>query len=186
MKPIKPFKGPHYPYYRLKGPCNVQWRHMIRNRTFRCESLRFLSFLSSWRWCSAERRRIIAEAVVSPFTSIWDSQFLIIWFLVIPYPEEIPPKRVFGHDSAPWSRRGTRIGGNESYKPPESRSFLNPPGPFKASKNPNCSEPKFSEKTKSNDYVDFSVKPKIFYVFLGFSYMFLGFSYIFPGFSYMF
>merc|ERR1712078_865942 len=26
--------------------------------------------------------------------------------------------RVFGHNSAPWRRIGTRIGGNSSYKPP--------------------------------------------------------------------
>ena len=29
-----------------------------------------------------------------------------------------PPRRVFGHNSAPWSRRGTRIGRDEAYKPP--------------------------------------------------------------------
>ena len=37
---------------------------------------------------------------------------------------KIPPRRFFGHNSAPWSRRGTRIGGNDSNKRPGAPQTL--------------------------------------------------------------
>ena len=33
-------------------------------------------------------------------------------------PQKKVPPRVFAHNSAAWSQRGTRIGGSEFYKPP--------------------------------------------------------------------
>ena len=39
-----------------------------------------------------------------------------------------PPRKVFGYNSLLQHRRGTRIGGNASYKPPGAPETLQDPG----------------------------------------------------------
>lgn len=83
--------------------------------------------------------------------------------------------RVFGHNSAPWIQRCTRIGGNDSYEPPKTSRSLG------RCQKPHVFWPEHFQKTSgTNPYMPcihtvlYKINPRILTGCLGFLAIFLG------------